>query len=50
MVIATLVADAKKSILNIGPIAAEDIGRNIAGLFELKPVLIARPKDVLYNE
>jgi tripartite-type tricarboxylate transporter receptor subunit TctC len=43
------VADAKKSKLNIGPIAVEDIEKDIAGLFKLDPALIAKLKDVLYN-
>jgi hypothetical protein len=46
---AEFVADAKKSKLNIGPIAAEDIEKDIAGLFKLDPTLIAKFKDVLYN-
>ncbi|HSK31256.1 MAG TPA: tripartite tricarboxylate transporter substrate-binding protein [Candidatus Limnocylindria bacterium] len=43
------VADAKKSRLNIGPIAVEDIEKDINGLFKLDPALIAKLKDVLYN-
>jgi tripartite-type tricarboxylate transporter receptor subunit TctC len=43
------VADAKKSRLNIGPIAVEDIEKDISGLFKLDPALIGKLKDVLYN-
>ena len=43
------VADAKKSRLNIGPIAVEDIEKDIAGLFKLDPALVSKLKDVLYN-
>lgn len=43
------VADAKKTRLNIGPIPAADIERDIQGLFKLDPALIAKLKEVLYN-
>ena len=43
------VADAKKSRLNIEPIPAEDIEKDIAGLFKLDPALVGKLKDVLYN-
>ena len=43
------VADAKKSRLNIDPVAPDEIEKDIAGLFKLDPALIAKLKDVLYN-
>jgi tripartite-type tricarboxylate transporter receptor subunit TctC len=43
------VADAKKSRLNVEPIAAEDLEKDIAGLFKLDPALVTKLKDVLYN-
>lgn len=43
------VADAKKSRLNVEPIPAEEIEKDIAGLFKLDPALVAKLKDVLYN-
>ena len=43
------VADAKKSHLNIGAIPAEDIEKDISGLFKLDPALVSKLKDVLYN-
>ena len=43
------VADAKKSRLNIGPISAGAIEKDISGLFKLDPALVAKLKDVLYN-
>lgn len=43
------VADAKKSRLNIDPVAADEIEKDIAGLFKLDPALITKLKDVLYN-
>ena len=46
---AEFVADAKKSKLNIGPIGAEAIEKDIAGLFKLDPALVVKLKDVLYN-
>ena len=43
------VADAKKSRLNVDPIAAEDLEKDISGLFKLDPALVTKLKDVLYN-
>jgi tripartite-type tricarboxylate transporter receptor subunit TctC len=43
------VADAKKSRLNIDPVAPDEIEKDIAGLFKLDPALISKLKDVLYN-
>jgi len=42
-------ADAKKARLNIDYIPADEIERDIAGLFKLDPGLVAKLKDVLYN-
>lgn len=42
-------ADAKKYRLNVEPIAAEEIEKDISGLFKLDPGLVAKLKDVLYN-
>ena len=39
----------KKSRLNIDPIPAEEIEKDIAGLFKLDPALVSKLKDVLYN-
>jgi len=46
---AEFLADAKKSRLNVDPIATEEIEREVARLFKLDPALIAKFKDVLYN-
>ncbi len=46
---AEFVADAKKARLNIDYIPAEEIEKDIAGLFKLDPSLVAKLKDVLYN-
>ena len=43
------VADAQKSRLNVDPIAAEDLEKDIAGLFKLDAALVTKLKDVLYN-
>jgi tripartite-type tricarboxylate transporter receptor subunit TctC len=43
------VADAKKSRLNIEPVAPEEIEKDIAGLFKLDPALVSKLKDILYN-
>jgi tripartite-type tricarboxylate transporter receptor subunit TctC len=43
------VADAKKSRLNIDPIPADAIEKDISGLFKLDPGLVSKLKDVLYN-
>lgn len=43
------VADAKKSKLNIDPVSAEEIEKDISGLFKLDADLINKLKDVLYN-
>ncbi len=42
-------ADAKKARLNIDYIPADEIERDIAGLFKLDPALLTKLKDVLYN-
>jgi tripartite-type tricarboxylate transporter receptor subunit TctC len=41
--------DAKKSRLNIDPVAPDEIERDIAGLFKLDPALVSKLKEVLYN-
>lgn len=46
---AEFIADAKKSRLNVEPIAVEAIEKDIAGLFKLDAALITKLKDVLYN-
>jgi tripartite-type tricarboxylate transporter receptor subunit TctC len=43
------VADAKKSRLNIDPVQADAIEKDIAALFKLDPALLSKLKDVLYN-
>ena len=43
------VADAKKSHLNIDPVPAEQIEKDIAALFKLEPALVGKLKEVLYN-
>jgi tripartite-type tricarboxylate transporter receptor subunit TctC len=42
-------ADAKKSRLNVNYIPANEIERDIAGLFKLEPSLVSKLKDLLYN-
>ena len=42
-------ADAKKSRLNVDPIPAEEIEKDISALFKLDPALVAKLKEVLYN-
>jgi tripartite-type tricarboxylate transporter receptor subunit TctC len=42
-------ADAKKSRLNVNYIPANEIERDIAGLFKLEPGLVSKLKDLLYN-
>jgi len=46
---ADFAADAKKARLNVDYVPADEIERDIAGLFKLDPALLARLKDVLYN-
>ena len=46
---AEFVADAKKARLNIDYIPADEIEKDIAGLFKLDPGLVGKLKDVLYN-
>ena len=46
---AEFAADAKKARLNIDYIPADEIERDIAGLFKLDPGLVGKLKDVLYN-
>jgi tripartite-type tricarboxylate transporter receptor subunit TctC len=42
-------ADAKKSKLNVDPVAVEAIEKDIAGLFKLDPALLNKLKEILYN-
>lgn len=42
-----LLADAKKSKLDIEPVAAEELERTVAGLFKLSPSLVAKLKEIL---
>jgi tripartite-type tricarboxylate transporter receptor subunit TctC len=46
---AEFVADAKKSKLNIDPVPAEVIEKDIAALFKLDPATVGKLKEVLYN-
>jgi hypothetical protein len=46
---AEFTADAKKSRLNVTYIPANEIERDIAGLFKLEPGLVSKLKDLLYN-
>jgi len=46
---ADFVADAKKARLNIDYIPADEIEKDIAGLFKLDPGLTGKLKEVLYN-
>jgi tripartite-type tricarboxylate transporter receptor subunit TctC len=43
------VADAKKSKLNIDPVAPEVIEKDISALFKLDPSMTAKLKELLYN-
>jgi tripartite-type tricarboxylate transporter receptor subunit TctC len=43
------VADAKKSKLNIDPVAADVIEKDIAALFKLDPAMVGKLKELLYN-
>src|SRR5687768_4962798 len=42
-------ADAKKSKLNVDPVAVEDVEKDIAGLFKLDQTLVGKLKEILYN-
>jgi tripartite-type tricarboxylate transporter receptor subunit TctC len=43
------VADAKKSKLNVDPVPANVIEKDISALFKLDPATVGKLKDVLYN-
>lgn len=43
------VADAKKSKLNIDPVPADVIEKDIAALFKLDPATVGKLKEILYN-
>jgi tripartite-type tricarboxylate transporter receptor subunit TctC len=42
-------SDAKKSKLNVDPVAVEEIEKDINGLFKLDPALLGKLKEILYN-
>jgi hypothetical protein len=42
-------ADAKKSKLNVDPVPADVIEKDISALFKLDPVIVGKLKDILYN-
>jgi tripartite-type tricarboxylate transporter receptor subunit TctC len=42
-------ADAKKSKLNVDPVAVEEIEKEIAGLFKLDAAVVAKLREILYN-
>ncbi|MBI2088385.1 MAG: hypothetical protein HYT78_06515 [Deltaproteobacteria bacterium] len=44
---AEFLADAKKSNLEIDPVPAEELAKTVAGLFELKPVIVGNLKEIL---
>jgi tripartite-type tricarboxylate transporter receptor subunit TctC len=46
---AEFLADAKKSKLNVDPVAVEDLEKDIAGLFKLDQTLVGKLKEILYN-
>jgi tripartite-type tricarboxylate transporter receptor subunit TctC len=46
---AEFLADAKKSKLNVDPVAVEDVEKDIAGLFKLDQTLVGKLKEILYN-
>jgi tripartite-type tricarboxylate transporter receptor subunit TctC len=46
---AEFVADAKKSKLNVDPVPANVIEKDISALFKLDPATVGKLKDVLYN-
>ena len=41
------VADAKKSKIDLEPIAGEEVQKMVAGMFKLSPVLIGKLRDAL---
>lgn len=42
-----LIAEAKRSQLDIGPVDGPTIGKTLSGLYDLKPATVARLKDIL---
>ncbi|MET0500718.1 MAG: tripartite tricarboxylate transporter substrate-binding protein [Candidatus Binatia bacterium] len=42
-------ADARKSKLNVDPVAADAIEKDISTLFKLDPAIVGKLKDILYN-
>ena len=42
-------ADAKKSKLNVDPVAVEELEKEIAELFKLDQAMVGKLKEILYN-
>jgi hypothetical protein len=42
-----LIAEAKRSQLDIGPVDGPTITKTLSGLYDLKPATVARLKDIL---
>lgn len=42
-------ADAKKSKLNVDPVAVDEVEKVIGGLFKLDQSMVGKLKDILYN-
>ena len=42
-----LMAEAKKSQLDVDPVDGQTIAKTLAGLYELKPAVVAQLKDIL---
>jgi hypothetical protein len=42
-----LIAEAKRSQLDIGPVDGQSVSKTLAGLYDLKPATLARLKDIL---
>jgi tripartite-type tricarboxylate transporter receptor subunit TctC len=42
-------ADAKKSKLNVDPVPADVVEKDISALFKLDPSMVGKLKDILYN-
>ena len=45
-----LLADAKRSSLEINPTSGEDAGKAINSLFQLEPSMVARMKSILFGD
>ena len=46
---AEFLADAKKSKLNVDPVAVDEVEKVIGGLFKLDQSMVGKLKDILYN-